>query len=100
MNENTLVSNLTSQDVADYIRIVEVTEDDLNTLDTLLSVAKKFIMNYTGHTEEELDDYQDFVIVVLILCQDMWDNRVLYVDKTNLNKVVSTILGMHSVNLL
>ena len=100
MNENTLVSNITSQDLADYIRIVEVTVDDLNTLNTLLSVAKTFIMNYTGHTEEELDDYQDFVIVVLILCQDMWDNRILYVDKTNLNKVVETILGMHSVNLL
>lgn len=100
MNENTLVSNITSQDLADYIRIVEVTNDDLNTLNTLLSVAKNFIMNYTGHTEVELDNYQDFVIVVLILCQDMWDNRILYVDKNNLNKVVETILGMHSVNLL
>lgn len=100
MNENTLVSNITAQDLADYIRIVEVTQDDLNTLKTLLGVAKNFIMNYTGHTEAELDNYQDFVIVVLILCQDMWDNRILYVDRTNLNKVVETILGMHSVNLL
>lgn len=100
MNGNTKVSNLTSQDLADYIRIVEVTEDDLNTLGTILNVAKNFIMNYTGHTEEELDNYQDFVIVVLILAQDMWDNRSLYVDKTNLNKVVQIILGMHSENLL
>lgn len=100
MNENTKVSDLTSQDVADYIRIVEVETEDLNTLDTLLNVAKNFITNYTGHSQEELDDYQDFVIVVLILCQDMWDNRTLYVDKSNLNKVVQTILGMHSVNLL
>ena len=38
--------------------------------------------------------------VVFILCQDMWDNRTLYVDKSNLNKVVDTILGMYSVNLL
>lgn len=100
MNENTKVSTLTSQDVADYIRIVEVETEDLNTLNALLKVAKDFIVNYTGHTIEELDDYQDFVIVVLILCQDMWDNRTLYVDKSNLNKVVQTILGMHSVNLL
>lgn len=100
MNENTKVSDLTSQDVADYIRIVEVETEDLNTLDTLLNVAKNFIANYTGHSQKELDDYQDFVIVVLILCQDMWDNRTLYVDKNNLNKVVQTILGMHSVNLL
>lgn len=100
MNEDTKVSDLTSQDVADYIRIVEVENEDLDTLDALLTVAKKFIASYTGHTIEELDDYQDFVIVALILCQDMWDNRTLYVDKNNLNKVVQTILGMHSVNLL
>jgi len=36
----------------------------------------------------------------MILCQDMYDNRSMYVDKNNLNKVVETILGMHSVNLL
>lgn len=100
MNENTKVSDLTAQDVADYIRIVEVETEDLDTLDALLNVAKNFIVKYTGHSLEELDKYQDFVIVVLILCQDMWDNRTLYVDKSNLNKVVQTILGMHSVNLL
>ena len=100
MNEIKKVSDITSQDIADYIRLVEVEQDDLNTLNNLLNVAITFIQNYTGHTQDELDNYQDFVIVVLILCQDMWDNRTLYVDKTNLNKVVETILCMHSVNLL
>lgn len=100
MNEITKVSQITDTDVASYIRLIEVTNDDLITLNNLIGIAKTFIMNYTGRTEEELDNYQDFVIVVLILCQDMWDNRTLYVDKTNLNKVVETILGMHSVNLL
>lgn len=100
MNEITKVSDITAEDLADYIRIVEVEQDDLNTLNNLLPVATNFIMNYTGHSQEELDNYPDFVIVVLILVQDMWDNRSLYVDKNNLNKVVNTILGMHSVNLL
>ncbi len=100
MNAINKVSDITTDDVAAYIRLDEVEDGDTNTLETLLKVAKSFIMNYTGRTEEELDDYADFVIVVFILCQDMWDNRALYVDKTNLNKVVETILGMHSVNLL
>lgn len=100
MNEITKVSDITSQDLADYIRIYDVTNDDLQTLNNLLTVATTFITNYTGRTQQELDNYQDFVIVVLILVQDMWDNRTLYVDKSNLNKVVETILGMHSVNLL
>lgn len=100
MNEITKVSDITAQDLADYIRLYDTTEDDIQTLNNLLNVATTFIVNYTGRTQEQLDDYQDFVIVVMILVQDMWDNRTLYVDKTNLNKVVETILGMHSVNLL
>lgn len=100
MKEITKVSEIEVSDVADYIRLVEPTTSDENTLQTLINVAKSFISDYTGRTEAELDNYPDFVIVVLILCQDMFDNRTLYVDKSNLNNVVETILGMHSVNLL
>ena len=100
MNQITKVSEITYSDVADYIRITELTEQDINTLNNLISIAKTYITQYTGKTEEELDDYQDFIIVVFILVQDMWDNRTLYVDKTNLNYVVESILGLHSGNLL
>ena len=98
MNEITKVSDITANDLADYIRLYDTTEDDIQTLNNLLNVATTFIINYTGITE--IDNYQDFVIVVFILVQDMWDNRALYVDSDNVNKVVETILGMHSINLL
>lgn len=90
------VSEITINDVAEYLRLEEVESMLFNLLDT----SKKFIKSYTGLTDEELDKHEDFYIVVMILCQDMYDNRVYYVDKNNLNKVVETILGMHSVNLL
>ena len=100
MNQINKVSDITSSDVAEYIRLDEVTASETNILNSMIGISKAFIQNYTGRTEAELDNYQDFVIVVLVLCQDMWDTRALYVDKTNLNKVVESILGMHSVNLL
>ena len=100
MNDISKVSEITTMDLADYIRLGEVTAEETNTLNNLLSIAKAYVMSYTGHTEEELDEHEDFVIVVFVLVQDMWDNRTLYVDTTNLNSVVETILGMHSVNLL
>lgn len=102
MNNIQKVSDITYNDVADYIRlnVEEGDTEEINTLNTLINISKTFISNYTGRTTEELDNFQDFVIVVLILCQDMYDNRTLYVDNSNLNKVVETILGMHSVNLL
>jgi len=100
MNNISKVSEITSVDVADYIHLDEVTDTETNTLNTLIGIAKQFIISYTGRTETELDNYQDFVIVVLVLVQDMWDNRTLYVDSRNLNYVVESILGLHSVNLL
>lgn len=100
MNEITNVSDITYQDVADYLRLPEVTESDQNLLNSLIGIAKAFILKYTGIAQDDLDNYQDFAIVVFVLCQDMWDNRTLYVDKNNLNYVIEAILGMHSVNLL
>lgn len=98
MNNITKVSQITYQDVAEYLRLVEVDSADINTLNNLIGISKEYIKKYTG--QDNLDAFQDFVIVVFVLCQDMWDNRSLYVDSTNLNKVVESILDMHSVNLL
>lgn len=98
MTTITKVSEITAQDVAEYLRLDEVDESELATLNMMLGVAKQFIIDYTGQTD--LDKYQTFVDAVFVLCQDMWDNRTMYVDKLNLNKVVQAILGMHSVNLL
>lgn len=98
MNQIDKVSDITVQDLADYMRITELSDDDTNTLTNLLLIAKAFIKNYTGQTD--LDAYSDLVIVAMVLVQDMWDNRALYVDKNNLSMVIESILGMHSVNLL
>lgn len=100
MNEITKVSDITYTDIADYLRLSEVTASDQNYLTTLINVALSFISNYTGIAQSDLDNYQDFVIVVFVLCQDMYDNRTLYVEKGDLNNVVESILGMHSINLL
>ena len=100
MNVINKVSEITVQDLAEYIRIPDPDQNDLNTLSTLLTVAKVYVGEYTGRTIQEMDDYKDIIIVVMILVQDMWDNRTLYVDTNNANKVVESILGLHSVNLL
>lgn len=90
----TKVSEITTNDIADFIRLDEVTDADTKQLETLLIIAKDFIKNYTAL--DDLDEYADIVIVVYILCQDMWDNRTMYIDKGNMNKVVQTILDMHT----
>ena len=101
MNAIEKVSDITAQDVADYLRIAELTEDDENFITSTISVAIDYILKYTGIEDAAtLDTYNDMVIVVFVLCQDMYDNRALYVDNSNLNTVVENILGLHQRNLL
>lgn len=95
----TKVSEIKVEDIKDYLRLSEVSSDaEKKYLETILNSSKNYVKNQTG--VEDLDAYSDFVIVIFVLCQDMYDNRALYVDKTNINKVVSDILDQHSVNLL
>lgn len=100
MNTITKISQITASDVAEYLRLPDVTQGDTATLNNLIGIAKAYISSYTGRSVADLDDFQDIVIVCFVLCQDMWDNRTLYVDSSNLNNVVECILGMHSINLL
>ena len=94
----TKVSEITIEDIADFIRLDEVGSVEEEQLSTFLLVAKNYVTNYTGL--DDLDEYADLVIAVYILCQDMYDNRAMYVDKNNPNKVVQTILDMHTRNNL
>lgn len=91
------VSEVGVSHIADYLRLDAYKDEDIK---PLLDASKAFIRSYTGLSDKEIDEHEDFYIVVLILCQDMHDNRCMYVDKNNMNKVVDTILGMHCVNLL
>lgn len=94
------VSDITVESVAEYLRLDEVSEEEKSTLTTLISIATSYIKSYTGLDDAGVDKYHEFVIVVLILCQDMWDNRTMYVDSKDINNTVQSILAMHSVNLL
>ena len=101
------VSEITAQDITNYLRLSEISEEDEKDIELFVNIAKNYIENYTGipqkseNVEDEtLDTYSDFVIVVYVLCQDMYDNRTMYVDGKNINNTVKTILDMHTRNNL
>lgn len=101
------VSEITVENIANYLRLTEISEEDNKNIELFLNIAKNYIENYTGIPQksedeeaETLDTYSDFVIVVYVLCQDMYDNRCMYVDGKNINNTVKTILDMHTRNNL
>lgn len=109
------ISEITFEDVVTYIREEHLLENDTDKaeiekqLKPIMATAKSFISGYTGIKAEKvdefdedktIDDYDDFYIVFMVLCQDMYDTRSLYIEKSNVNKTVSCILDMHRRNLL
>lgn len=96
----TKVSEIKVQDLISYLRLTDINKTEENYLNTIINSSISYVKNYTGLTDEELYKYSDIVAVIFILCQDLYDNRSLYVEKNNINKVVESILSLHSCNLL
>lgn len=96
------VSEITVKKLANYLKLdySSLCEEEVLELTAFLQAALAFIEDYTGLNSADIDSHESFAIAVFVLVQDMYDNRSYYVDKSNLNRVVETILGAHSTNLL
>lgn len=96
------VSGITDEMIYRQLRIEAEDVDDAEAtyLAAVKTAAVKYAADYTGLTEEELDQHEDITLAVLVLIADMYDHRLMYADKNYSNQTVETILGMHRVNLL
>lgn len=98
------ISEITMEDVEKYLRLEAVDYDEAE-MDAIMAAAKSYIERYTGIPAtdlngETLDDYPDFWLAYMVLCQDMYDNRSFSVESGNVNRVVESVLDMHRRNLL
>ncbi|NFL30562.1 phage gp6-like head-tail connector protein [Clostridium butyricum] len=71
-------------------------------IELILIAVKAYIKNYTGLDDEGLDEYEDIPLAVMVLVNEMYDNRSYSTNMTVnvLNPVVESILNMHRRNLL
>lgn len=96
----TRFSEIATSDLVNYLRLVETTQADLVLLGTILEAAKSFVLTHTGRTAIDADLIPEFTIAVYVLSEDMYDKRTYVVDSDISNKIVDSILGSRSVNLL
>lgn len=96
------VSEIGFDNICTQCRIMDEDMDDAERayLSTLLTAARSYVRSYTGLSDTDIDLHEDLAVAVLVLISDMYDNRQNYVDKSNVNRVVDTILNMHAANLL
>lgn len=96
----TKISEITIDDLVDYLKLPDVDSAQLQLLTTIKAAAINYIIGVTSLKLEDLDNYPDMTIALYALTQDMYDNRAIYVDKANISDTVSTILNMYRTNLL
>ena len=92
------VSEITDNDVIKYARM-DTSGEDISP-EALLSAAKSYVKSYAGLTDEQMDEHEEISIAVLALCSDMYDNRQMRTENDKINRVVESIVGMHSRNIL
>ena len=88
------ISELRPEDVLSFLRL-DGTEGDVSPF-VLLMAAVSYVRGYTGLTDEEMDEHEDLTVAVLVLCADLYENRMTTVNAGNVNRTVESILGMHS----
>lgn len=96
------VSEVTTQDIADYLRIDDPCDIEIKEIERMCSSAIAYIASFTGLNKDEIDKHEDITQAFFLLVSDMFDNRNLYIEnkESNENMAVKDILSMHSTNLL
>lgn len=96
------VSEITKETILNHIRedADNLEDEDISLLEAMKKASIEFCKSQTGLTQDKLDEHEDLTIAVLTLISDMWDNRSMTIQKSNINIVVDAILGMHRMNLV
>lgn len=101
------VSEVNIGDLKNYAHVYH--DEDDNLFEAILVASKAFVSTYTGlalvddpvnGVTDSIDDHEDLPIALMVLSNEMYDNRSITVDNDKLNFVVKAILDSHSVNLL
>lgn len=89
------VSEITNDNLLDYLKI-----DDCEDLTVYLESANDFVKNYTGLTDEEIDNKPSIVPLIYVLVAEYYENRTFTVSNEKVNAVISSTLDMYRKNLL
>lgn len=97
------ISELTNEVICQHCKLIfeDMEPAEITLLHAQKDAAVRYCENYTGLSAVELDECEDVTIAVLVIISDMVDNANMCISgKVTANKIIETILGMHSRNLI
>lgn len=78
-------------------------DEDDRLIQAIIEASKSYVCNYTGQRIDQLEEYEDVAIAVLVLIPEFYDNRTISVnDRLNfrINMMLESLLVRHNVNLI
>ncbi|MVM54544.1 head-tail connector protein [Gordonibacter urolithinfaciens] len=95
-------SQIPSNVLLRHLRLDPDYVDDLEmqSVSAAYDAALSYVYERCGIDAAYADEHPDIAIAVLVLARDMYDNRSLYVDKSNVNRAAESILSCHDFNLI
>ncbi len=78
-------------------------DEDDRLIQAIIETSKSYVCNYTGQRIDQLEEYEDVAIAVLVLIPEFYDNRTISVnDRLNfrINMMLESLLVRHNVNLI
>jgi N12 class adenine-specific DNA methylase len=92
------ISELNISHLKNYANVYHVEDDVL--FDNILIACKSYIKGYTGLSDESLDLHEDLTVALMVLANELYDNRAYNIESSKANLVIQSILNMYSINLL
>ncbi len=91
------MSEVSVADLMEYLR----EDEESALLSSILSAGKRYVVNYTGRTAEELDEDEEVAIALLAVCADLYDKRGV-ISSVNLseNQLITGILESNRINFV
>lgn len=96
------VSDITLQQVADYLRIDDPSEIETSEIQMFMDSAKATIRAMSGLTDAEIDEFDDMVHPFFLLVSEQFDNRNGHIENKQVtqNQSILETIRRHSVNYL
>jgi uncharacterized phage protein (predicted DNA packaging) len=93
-----IISDVTIDDLKNYAHVYHNEDDSLFT--NILLASRSYIQGYTGLTYDEMDAKEDLTMVLMVLSNELYDQRTFLMENAKINPMIETILNMYSKNLL
>lgn len=87
------------EEIKAYLNVYHSEDDEL--IEAIAEMAVEYVKDYTGLSVEEIEAKKNSLkVAIMLICNDAYDNRGQTTLQHKQNLLLTSILNLHSKNLL